>query len=255
MNEFASKRNLLTGNKVRWIAAALAAFATGHAAAQPYGYDTRVGNGYNRPARIVHCESNNWNRNFCPIAIRRADQVRVVRQYSERPCIEGRNWNVDQRGIWVTDGCRADFAVVRRPPAAGNAYVRNGDRGNRSRDDGDQDGPPHGSFDRYQDRPVPGAYNRYQYRPAPGTGDSSARAGGRDDDRQGAYDPRMNNADDDRQGPPPGAYVPRDQRGQVTVRDPDGQQNDDDRSDMDGDPSDRGMDGDDQSYDPNQQRR
>jgi len=35
--------------------------------------------------------------------------VQLVQQLSDSACVEGRDWNRDQAGIWVTNGCRADF--------------------------------------------------------------------------------------------------------------------------------------------------
>ncbi|MEO6965944.1 MAG: DUF3011 domain-containing protein, partial [Acidobacteriaceae bacterium] len=32
-------------------------------------------------------------------------------QRSGSPCIQGRTWGFDRRGIWVDRGCRADFVV------------------------------------------------------------------------------------------------------------------------------------------------
>jgi|GEM_PF-6709760 len=37
--------------------------------------------------------------------------VRLVKQLSSKPCIKGRSWDYDRNGIWVDDGCRADFEV------------------------------------------------------------------------------------------------------------------------------------------------
>ena len=36
-------------------------------------------------------------------------RVQLVRQLSNAACIEGRTWGRDARGVWVTDGCRAEF--------------------------------------------------------------------------------------------------------------------------------------------------
>ena len=61
---------------------------------------------------MVRCESIGSSRTFC-----RADTgagVRVARQLSRRPCIAGRSWGYNDRGIWVSRGCRADFAIVGR---------------------------------------------------------------------------------------------------------------------------------------------
>ena len=169
------------------------AFAAAQAGAQPYGdpyaYPQRpyaAG-----PGRIVHCESNDWRRNFCAIPIRPNDRVTVIRRFSDRGCVPGRTWFTEPNGIWVDDGCRADFLVVARRPARPPArYLGPRDRMD-DRDDRDHDG------------------NRYR------------------DDRDDAYGPPdrpmppPDRYDDDR-GPPPQAYDRDPQRhGTVTVRDPD----------------------------------
>ncbi|MBO8042123.1 DUF3011 domain-containing protein, partial [Pseudomonas aeruginosa] len=45
----------------------------------------------------------------CRIRVRH--EVRLVRQKSVTACIEDRNWGWDRRGVWVSDGCRAEFRV------------------------------------------------------------------------------------------------------------------------------------------------
>ena len=37
--------------------------------------------------------------------------VRISRQISNTPCQRGRNWNFDRGGVWVKDGCRAEFVT------------------------------------------------------------------------------------------------------------------------------------------------
>jgi Protein of unknown function (DUF3011) len=59
-------------------------------------------------ARIT-CSSNDGRRNWCDIG--RARDAQLVRQISGSPCIQGRTWGVDGRGLWVDNGCRADFAI------------------------------------------------------------------------------------------------------------------------------------------------
>ncbi len=71
---------------------------------------------------IVKCESNDSGREYC--GSYRADQVRLDRQISGSPCIEGRSWGVDGRGLWVDRGCRATFAI--RGGSGGGGF---GDRG------------------------------------------------------------------------------------------------------------------------------
>jgi hypothetical protein len=61
------------------------------------------------PVQIVTCSSNDGRRNWCDVGNRR--DVRLSRQVSGSPCIQGSTWGIDQRGLWVDKGCRADFSV------------------------------------------------------------------------------------------------------------------------------------------------
>jgi hypothetical protein len=56
-----------------------------------------------------HLLLNNGKRNWCDIGNRR--DIRLSRQISGSACIEGQTWGVDNRGIWVDRGCRAEFSV------------------------------------------------------------------------------------------------------------------------------------------------
>lgn len=69
-----------------------------------YGYDDR----HDGPV-LVRCSSEDRRERFCPVDTRGG--VRLVRQDSKAPCLRGRTWGHDRRGIWVTDGCRARFEV------------------------------------------------------------------------------------------------------------------------------------------------
>jgi hypothetical protein len=74
-----------------------------------YGNDRHYG-GY-RHNGVVYCASDDFDFRACP-----ADTysgVRLLRQRSDSPCIYGRTWGYDERGIWVDRGCRADFEVGR----------------------------------------------------------------------------------------------------------------------------------------------
>jgi Protein of unknown function (DUF3011). len=62
---------------------------------------TNGGNG-----RTFRCESDNGRTRTCSADGRR---VELVRQLSSNACIEGRTWGRDNRGVWVTSGCRAEF--------------------------------------------------------------------------------------------------------------------------------------------------
>jgi hypothetical protein len=58
---------------------------------------------------IITCESRGHDRAYCSADTRGG--VRLVRQLSEARCVSGRSWGSDRGGIWVTNGCRAQFAV------------------------------------------------------------------------------------------------------------------------------------------------
>ena len=62
-----------------------------------------------RRAETVYCESGDGQRHWCREGIGR--RVRLIRQRTRSRCIRGRTWGVDQAGIWVDRGCRADFEV------------------------------------------------------------------------------------------------------------------------------------------------
>lgn len=75
--------------------------------------DGRYGNGYGNyqggGSRFV-CESRDGRQNYC--AINGGGRVRVYRQLSDSRCDEGRTWGQDRRGVWVSDGCRAEFVTT-----------------------------------------------------------------------------------------------------------------------------------------------
>ena len=58
----------------------------------------------------VRCESRDRRTEYCGVDIRGG--VRLVRQLSDRRCVRGSTWGTDGRGIWVTDGCRAEFELA-----------------------------------------------------------------------------------------------------------------------------------------------
>ena len=85
--------------------AALAASAAAPAAAQSYGNNY----GYGSDGGIIRCESNDGRTRECATG---GGRVVIERQHSRTACIEGRTWGYGRNGIWVSDGCRADFRVV-----------------------------------------------------------------------------------------------------------------------------------------------
>lgn len=56
--------------------------------------------------RTFRCESDSGRTRTCGADGRR---VQLVRQLSSSPCVEGRSWGRDARGVWVAAGCRAEF--------------------------------------------------------------------------------------------------------------------------------------------------
>ncbi len=57
--------------------------------------------------QTVRCESNDGRNRTCAMDTRGG--VQLVRKLSNAACIEGRNWGATRGGVWVTDGCRAEF--------------------------------------------------------------------------------------------------------------------------------------------------
>jgi hypothetical protein len=110
------RQELAMSTQLRWIAAAVAVLAVGQVSAQGYYANPNYvpGNGYGN-GYFVRCESYSYRSTFC--RVNAPGRIFVARQLSDQRCIRGRNWNADFRGIWVADGCRADFAIV---PARGN---------------------------------------------------------------------------------------------------------------------------------------
>lgn len=78
-----------------------------------YGNDGYANNGYGG-GQVVRCESNDRRNRRCAMDTRGG--VQLVRKLSNAACIEGRNWGSNRGGVWVTDGCRAEFRSI------GNQY-------------------------------------------------------------------------------------------------------------------------------------
>jgi hypothetical protein len=75
----------------------------------------------------IRCESPNFQYRHCAATTGgRIQGAELRRQISSSPCVEGRTWGWDARGVWVTGGCSAVFGVFGGggggtwvPPAAG----------------------------------------------------------------------------------------------------------------------------------------
>lgn len=76
-------------------------------------------------AETFRCESDRGSRHRC--SFEGDGRVEFLRQVSRTDCIEGRTWGVEGRHhVWVSDGCRADFAIRRNRDES-----RNDDRDDR----------------------------------------------------------------------------------------------------------------------------
>lgn len=62
--------------------------------------------------QTILCESKSYAYRQCPVDTH--GYVRMNRQISKTTCQQGRNWDYDRRGIWVDDGCAAEFVVESR---------------------------------------------------------------------------------------------------------------------------------------------
>jgi hypothetical protein len=71
----------------------------------------------------MRCESHGDNREEC--AIERGARVELVRQLGSNPCRQNVTWGVGSGYLWVSGGCRAEFAVTTLasayPTGPGNA--------------------------------------------------------------------------------------------------------------------------------------
>jgi Protein of unknown function (DUF3011) len=104
------------------------AIALGTASVAPSLASAAFQPGYGQPQRIT-CSSNNGKRNWCAIGNTR--DVQLVRQISGSPCVRGDTWGLDQRGLWVDRGCRAEFMIGRPhapPPVIVTCSSNNGKR-------------------------------------------------------------------------------------------------------------------------------
>ena len=98
-------------------------YSTGYGNNNGYGsnygnsteYNNNYNNGYNgyggNPSyvgRTIRCESKDGRTRYCGMNTRYG--VTIVRQRSSSPCLQGRTWGATGNQVWVTGGCRADFA-------------------------------------------------------------------------------------------------------------------------------------------------
>lgn len=98
-------------------------FAPAMAAPQYYG------GGYGTTTASFRCESNDGRVNRCPLPYG-GGRVVIERQISRSACVEGRTWGQERDGIWVSQGCRADFRMSSTGGTYGNDPYYGGNYGN-----------------------------------------------------------------------------------------------------------------------------
>jgi hypothetical protein len=77
------------------------------------GYGNNYGNHYGHGNDLVRCESRDNRSHSCAISAGRNGNIRLLRQLSGKPCIENQTWGRSRSGVWVTQGCRAEFVTSR----------------------------------------------------------------------------------------------------------------------------------------------
>lgn len=71
--------------------------------------------------QVVNCESFSRDQRVCGMDT--SGGVRLVRTFSETPCVQGQTWGLARGGVWVSGGCRAQFASTVQ---AGSGRYNNG---------------------------------------------------------------------------------------------------------------------------------
>ena len=74
-----------------------------------YNWTGGGGGGGGGSGQTVYCASDDGRRRTCPANTQGG--VRLQRQVSGSPCIQGQTWGYNRNEIWVDRGCRADFEV------------------------------------------------------------------------------------------------------------------------------------------------
>jgi hypothetical protein len=96
----------------RWAGRALAAIGFVAAAPQPLLAQ----------AALVKCESKPGQRQDCPANTSKG--VALVRSSGDAACLLGKTWGFDDKGVWVSDGCVAEFLVVQELPGGEEVKVQ-----------------------------------------------------------------------------------------------------------------------------------
>jgi len=60
------------------------------------------------------CESDRTEQHYCEVDT--DEGITLVKQLSKTPCMQGRNWDYDRHGVWVSHRCRAEFITGKSVP-------------------------------------------------------------------------------------------------------------------------------------------
>jgi len=71
----------------------------------------------------IRCESQGRGHHYCSAYT--GNGIHLVRQLSRSECVYQRSWGYDSGGIWVSDGCRAEFSTGGGSWAGGGSYDGN----------------------------------------------------------------------------------------------------------------------------------
>jgi hypothetical protein len=78
----------------------------------PYGTTSDNYGGSSQLAQRIRCESfqtGEYGRKYCPANTRGG--VRLSRTLGNSQCVEGSSWGYDSGGVWVDNGCQAEFEM------------------------------------------------------------------------------------------------------------------------------------------------
>ncbi len=100
--------------------------------------------------QTLRCESTDNRQRVCHTSWRRAE---LVRQLSKSQCVEGRSWGSSNGAVWVSNGCRAEFAES-RGGRGGNGGGWNGGSGYSIECSSNDNRTQSCAWDRRQGRPV-----------------------------------------------------------------------------------------------------
>jgi hypothetical protein len=69
------------------------------------------------------CQSVDGQRRFCRVDSSRGP-IQMSRQLGDVRCTEGQNWGIENDGVWVDRGCRAEFMIMPPPPPPPPIHAR-----------------------------------------------------------------------------------------------------------------------------------